>query len=245
MSRRLLCGIVLPPISRVTDAHERVMTALATVDDRDAAQPSRLPGWNRAHVVAHLADNAAVFTRLTEAALRGELVDMYPGGQAERDARIEELAQLRWTQLRDHLREQTHGLEHAWSRCDTADWATPVRFRNGTLADTVFCRWREVWIHLVDCGLDVTPGDWPTPLAEHVVTFLRSRVPPSWALESDDTGSTWPEQENPRAGTVRGQLRPLAAWIAGRPAPHETLPSSDAGRLPELGPWPPSPTPLY
>ncbi|MGK5530911.1 maleylpyruvate isomerase family mycothiol-dependent enzyme [Streptomyces sp. URMC 129] len=45
------------------DATDRLLATAAGLDDTALAQPSRLPGWTRGHVLAHLAD-------LTESAAR-------------------------------------------------------------------------------------------------------------------------------------------------------------------------------
>lgn len=65
-----------------------------------------------------------------------------------------------------HLSEGITHLEAAWERTTPTDWQCPVRFRNGNLAGTVYARWREVWIHLVDCDVGIThcrdlSGIWP------------------------------------------------------------------------------------
>ncbi|WP_432705145.1 maleylpyruvate isomerase N-terminal domain-containing protein [Actinoplanes regularis] len=64
----------------VASAHRRLYTLLAELGDERLRGPSLLPGWTRAHVLAHLADNARAFERQTQAALRGDLVEMHDGG---------------------------------------------------------------------------------------------------------------------------------------------------------------------
>ena len=126
-------------------------------------------------------------------------------------------------------------MESSWERAGPEDWSRPVRFRNGDLAGTVYARWREVWIHLVDCVVGVTPADWPVELAEHAIDFLRSRVPPEVTLVATDTGRHW----GPASGVpLSGPVRDLAAWAAGR----EPARALDGPQV-ELGEWPPHPTP--
>ncbi len=225
--------MTVPPVEEVRAAHRRFVAAVSGLSAAELAVPSPLPGWTRGHVIAHVADGGRAFADLTEPALRGELTDLFPGGAAERNGRIEELAVS--PDLVAHLESGIARLEAAWARAGAADWARPVRFRNGDLAGTVFTRWREVWIHLVDCGVGVTSADWPEALAAHALDFLVSRVPPGIALVATDTGERWGP---PDALAVSGGVRDLAAWAAGRsPAGPVTGPPV------ALGEWPPHPAP--
>ena len=81
-----------PPVAAVSEAHSALQRALLGLDDKRVAQPSRLPGWSRGHVLAHLTDNARMFARIAKHALRGELVDTYDGGVDERNARPSRIA---------------------------------------------------------------------------------------------------------------------------------------------------------
>jgi maleylpyruvate isomerase len=221
------------PVAEVRAAHRRFVEAVSGLTPDELAAPTALPGWTRAHVIAHVGDGSRAFAELTETALRGGLVALFPGGGAERDERIEKLVVS--PALLTRLEEGIVQLEAAWDRTEPADWARQVRFRNGDLAGTVFARWREVWIHLVDCEVGVTPTEWPVALAAHSLDFLLTRVPPGVALVATDTGQRW----GPSSGeAVSGTVRDLAAWAAGR-APVGTL----AGPRVELSEWPPHPIP--
>ena len=57
--------------------------------DEDVRQPSLLPGWTRAHVLAHIAQNADGISRTLDGVLRSEVVKRYPGGMDARDDAIE------------------------------------------------------------------------------------------------------------------------------------------------------------
>lgn len=223
-----------PPVEEVRAAHGRFVAAVSGLTRADLAEPTALPGWTRGHVIAHVADGGRAFARLTELALRGELTALFPGGLAERDGSIERLATS--PDLMTHLSEGIARLETAWSRVTAADWERPVRFRNGDLAGTVFARWREVWIHLVDCAVGVRPADWPVELATHAIDFLHTRLPAGTTVQAVETGRRWPA--TPQAGTVTGGVRDLAAWLAGR-APDHAL----TGPAVALGEWPPHPPP--
>ena len=54
----------LPEIDETLLATTRYLQALTVLDDESVRRPSLLPGWSRAHVVAHLSRNADAFTRV-------------------------------------------------------------------------------------------------------------------------------------------------------------------------------------
>ncbi|MEU0458316.1 maleylpyruvate isomerase N-terminal domain-containing protein, partial [Streptomyces sp. NPDC006129] len=78
-----------PPVAEVIEAHRALARLVAPLDDEQVRAASALPSWSRGHVLAHLTDNARMFARLAEHALRGELVPAYDGGVEERNAVIE------------------------------------------------------------------------------------------------------------------------------------------------------------
>ncbi|MFI9759954.1 maleylpyruvate isomerase family mycothiol-dependent enzyme [Streptomyces sp. NPDC051963] len=230
-----------PPVAAVIEAHRTLERLVAGLSDQQVAEASALPGWSRGHVLAHLTDNARMFARLAEHALRGELVAGYDGGVDERNAIIETTAGRSAAEHRAQLAAHTAGLEASWARATDADWTRPVTFRNANLAATVFARWREAWIHMVDLELGVRPDDWPENLAAHTIDFLLVRLPAGARLRAEDVDRQWSVGDGPPGTVVTGGLRDLAAWLAGRtPAVSPVSPVSPE-ELPALGPWPPHP----
>ncbi|MEU9954905.1 maleylpyruvate isomerase family mycothiol-dependent enzyme [Streptomyces sp. NPDC050982] len=230
-----------PPVAAVIEAHRTLERLLAGLSDQQVAEASALPGWSRGHVLAHLTDNARMFARLADHALRGELVAGYDGGVDERNAIIETTAGRSAAEHRAQLAAHTAGLEASWARATGVDWSRPVTFRNADLAATVFARWREAWIHMVDLELGVRPDDWPEDLAAHAIDFLICRLPAGTRVHAEDVGRQWSVGDGPSGMAVTGGVRDLAAWLAGR-AP--VVPSMTAEELPALGPWPPHPPQL-
>ncbi|MDA3648971.1 maleylpyruvate isomerase family mycothiol-dependent enzyme [Saccharopolyspora indica] len=222
------------PLNAVVEGHQHLREAISALTDEQVAAPSLLPGWSRGHVLAHLTDNARAFARVSAHALRGELVDAYDGGQAERDAIIEGLSGGSAEQHRARLDRHSAALEAVWSQATDADWDRPVRFRNGDLAGIVRMRWREIWIHLVDLDVGVGPQQWHPEFSAHAIDFLLPRLPEGFALRQTDGPGTW----STGPAEISGRAHDLAAWLAGR-TPQRT----PAGPLPELGPWPPHPIP--
>ncbi|WP_229857304.1 maleylpyruvate isomerase family mycothiol-dependent enzyme, partial [Streptomyces anandii] len=69
-------------LESVRSATERLLTAAAKLDNAGVTDQSRLPGWTRGHVLAHLARNADALVNVLEGR------PMYVSGEA-RDADIE------------------------------------------------------------------------------------------------------------------------------------------------------------
>ncbi|GGS78777.1 maleylpyruvate isomerase family mycothiol-dependent enzyme [Streptomyces violaceus] len=227
-----------PPVAAVLEAHRTLERLVAELNDQQVAAASALPGWSRGHVLAHLTDNARMFARIAEHALRGELVAGYDGGVDERNAIISATAGRSAAEHRAELAAQTTGLEAAWARATDIDWSRPVTFRNADLAATVFARWREAWIHMVDLELGVRPDDWPEELAAHAIGFLLGRLPAGTRIRAQDGRRQWSVGDGPPGTVVTGRVRDLAAWLAGRTP---TVSPVAVEGLPALGPWPPHP----
>ncbi|WP_405606806.1 maleylpyruvate isomerase family mycothiol-dependent enzyme [Streptomyces sp. NBC_00076] len=228
------------PVAAVIEAHGTLERLVAGVTDQQLVAASTLPGWSRGHVLAHLTDNARMFARLAEHALCGDLVAAYDGGVDERNAIIEATAGRSAAEHRAELAAHSTRLEAAWARTDDEDWKRPVTFRNADLAATVWARWREAWIHMVDLDLGVRTDDWPEGLATHAIAFLLGRLPAGTRLCAEDVRRQWSigDRGDRPVTVVTGRVRDLAAWLAGRiPAASPVT----AHGLPALGPWPPHP----
>jgi maleylpyruvate isomerase len=224
-------------VTEVIRAHAVLARLVSPLDDGQVRAASALPGWSRGHVLAHLADNARMFARLAEHALRGELVPAYEGGTDERNAIIEAGAGRDAAGHRAELAARSAELEAVWALFTDADWGRRVTFRDADVSATVYARWREAWIHMVDLDLGVLPKDWPEELACHAIDFLLCRLPAGTRLRAEDLRREW-VRDGRTGPVVTGRVRDLAAWMAGRvPA---VLPVAAQG-LPVLGPWPPHP----
>ncbi|WP_433254498.1 maleylpyruvate isomerase family mycothiol-dependent enzyme [Streptosporangium sp. CA-135522] len=224
-------------VTRVRDGHRLLTALVADLTDDDVRAPSALPGWSRGHVITHLADLADAFARQADHARRGLLVDVYDGGRPGRDAAIERGAGRAAHELREATGAACAALEAAWEETGEEGWSLPVRYRDATLLDTAYARWREVGIHLTDLDLGYRPSDWSVEFCDHVAGFLISRAPTGThlTLVADDADLRWTSGTGATVA-VRGRTDDLAAWLAGRAPDHPVR--SDSGDLPELGPWP-------
>lgn len=217
---------------RVRAGHRDLFDLVGALDTDTLRQPSRLPDWSRAHVLAHLAHNARALTRVTTHALRGELVDTYPDD--DRDEAVDRDSSREAPELVQMLSASQEQLEAAWEDLSEDDWSRPVKHRDGTVHELLLCRWRENEVHALDLDLGRTEESWSPEFCEHAIDFLTPRLEGSdVTLAPDDIGRTW------TFGTgeshLNGSCRTLACWMTGR-TPRE-LPTSEAP-LPELAPWP-------
>ena len=67
------------------EATHRLVRTVDELDEEALAAPTDLPGWSRAHVIAHLALNAEGLGGVLDGLASGEMRPMY-ASQARRDA---------------------------------------------------------------------------------------------------------------------------------------------------------------
>jgi len=224
--------------------HHSDQRLLRTVDSQAAElwrQPSLLPGWSRAHVVAHLALNAEGFAGALHGLDTGEHVAIYPSNEA-RNAGIDELAATDPDEIRERLFAATQHLRTVMERLNAEQWEGTVnRLPEGPVwpaADLVETRQREVEIHHADLGLAYTHRNWPIDFAKTLLdsataTHDLSPDSPAFTARATDVGRDWPV--GAPEPVVSGSASNLGWWLIGRGA-GEGL-SSEPGPLPVLGPW--------
>ncbi|MEW1722993.1 maleylpyruvate isomerase family mycothiol-dependent enzyme [Streptomyces sp. NPDC093109] len=202
-------------LASVRKATDRLLDAVATLDNADAAAPSRLPGWSRGHVLAHLARNADALANV----LGGR--PMYPDA-ATRDADIERDAPRPLAVQLADVRHSADLFQRTAAR--TADWGRTVALRNGVtdVASRVpFRRWIEIELHHVDLGIGRDLEDLPADFTGREIGFLAERFTgspglPPLTLTAPD-GSTWHTGGTEGAPlAVSGPAPELLGWLAGR-----------------------------
>ncbi|AYG83586.1 hypothetical protein DWB77_05784 [Streptomyces hundungensis] len=203
-------------LASVREATERLLSAAAALDNGSVAEPSRLPGWSRGHVLAHIARNADALVNV----LAGR--PMYPSAEA-RDADIDRDAPRPLdVQLAD-VRDSAAGFQAEGDR--PADWSRTVELRNGvtdTAARVPFRRLVEVELHHVDLGIGYELEDLPADFVRRESAFLADRFAghkdlPSITL-NDDAGGTWTTGGGGQGDPLRvsGPAAELVGWLAGR-----------------------------
>jgi maleylpyruvate isomerase len=211
--------------------------AVAGMVDRLAddafAEDSALPGWSRAHVVAHLARNADALVNLLTWARTGVETPMYPS-RAVRDAGIEATAAKSPTELRADYVAACDRLARAVEEMPADAWAAEVRNGQGVTVPASLVPWmraKEIWVHGTDlrAGLAFAdlPADFATALVDDVLGLFESRDQRlDVTVVATDVDRTWGD-----GGTrVEGPVTAVAAWLT----------RSDASGL--TGDVPPPPT---
>lgn len=218
----------------VREATDRLLTAVATLDNSALAGESHLPGWTRGHVLAHLARNADALVNVFEGR------PMYESATA-RDAGIErDSGRL----LEEHLADlRDSGAAFLATTEPEQDWSRTVELRNGVTdlaANVPFRRLVEVELHHVDLAVGYELADLPEEFTDREIAFLADRwsgrpeVPPT-ALTAPG-GRTWRTgSAGDPAVTVSGTPAALLAWLAGRGDKGASL-TTAGGPLPALPP---------
>lgn len=232
----------LPEIDETLLATTRYLQALTVLDDESVRRPSLLPGWSRAHVVAHLSRNADAFTRVLRQVAAGEPAWMYASAEA-RDTDIEDtVARLDLAGLvEDALASTARLTEALWSSeadPDTPYTRVPGGDRTWPLHSVGPRRRAEVEIHHSDLGVGYEPATWPADFSSHLVKQRQDELAnaggPSMVLSSTDVDGLWKFGEG-QGPEIRGAVGDLAWWLVGRGG-GEGLTCS-AGDLPVLGRW--------
>jgi maleylpyruvate isomerase len=240
-TERELAAAALP------DASVRLVRAVDGFHGDDWRVPSLLPGWTRAHVVAHLGLNAAGMAR----ALRGLVADveddeprtMYDSDD-QRAHDIAELAGADPSDVRAQLLAGITILQEAIDAVPADRWETRVERTPGgrTIRAAAFpgMRWRELEIHHVDLDAGYARSAWSMEFAEHLLDAMTKRLAPERAFEVKplDSQRTWVvgdgQSEYP-VPVVSGPAVDLAWWLTGRPTPDSL--SCSHGELPSIESW--------
>ncbi|MEW2084883.1 maleylpyruvate isomerase family mycothiol-dependent enzyme [Streptomyces sp. NPDC005283] len=208
---------MIDPVRDLVSVHkatERLLGAAAGLDDAACAEPSRLPGWSRGHVLAHLSRNADALVNILEGR------PMYVSAEA-READIERDApRPLGVQLAD-VRKTTARFQAAGAV--PADWSRTVELRNGVTdaaARIPFRRLIEVELHHVDLGIGYELEDLSEEFTGREIAFLAQRfsgradVPPTRIVA--DSGEWRTGGEDGAPVTVSGAAPALLGWLAGR-----------------------------
>ncbi|MEU9922829.1 maleylpyruvate isomerase family mycothiol-dependent enzyme [Streptomyces griseoluteus] len=220
-------------LARVQEATERLLSAAAALDNAALSEPSRLPGWTRGHVLAHIARNADALVNVLEGR------PMYVSAET-RDADIERDAPR---PLETHLTDvRDSAARFAAAGSAPGDWHRLVELRNGitdVAARLPFRRWTEIELHHVDLGAGYELEDLPAEFTERETGFLAQRflghpdVPPTLLSDGTRTWNTGQEAAEPEV-TVTGTPADLLGWLAGRR--EGTALEVKGGELPALPP---------
>ncbi len=234
----------LPQIDETLLATTRYLQALTQLDDESAQRSSVLPGWSRAHVVAHLSRNADAFTGVLAAVAAGRPAAMYASNDT-RDRDIEETVQQHDLPglVQDAIGAVARLTEALWAFDD--DPGTPYTRVPGDAGTwpvhTIGPRRRaEVEIHHADLDLGYLPSEWPIDFSAALVGQRQEELAaldggcPSMVLSSTDTDGLWKLGVG-QGPEIHGTVGDLAWWLVGRGGGRGL--TCSAGTLPVLGRW--------
>ncbi|MBM7516884.1 maleylpyruvate isomerase family mycothiol-dependent enzyme [Nocardioides nitrophenolicus] len=192
------------------DGTSLFLDAVDHLGDDDYAAPSGLPGWTRAHLVAHVAANADALRNLVHWAATGVETPMYASPRQRADD-IAAGALRAPADLRFWAHSSAAALAGDLGGLDESRWQASVVTAQGRTVPATEILWmrsREVWIHAVDLDTGITFADLPTDFLTRLVDEIAAR------RGLDDVPA--------------GPLADVAAYLAGRPHGLDAEP---------LGPW--------
>jgi maleylpyruvate isomerase len=205
----------------------------------DLAAPSLLPGWTRAHVVAHVALAGHALAGVLDGIVHGRPVAMYESDE-QRDADIEELSTADASELRERLLASVTAFSDAVARMERHHWDGQIlRLPQGPAwpaVTAVATRRREVEIHHADLGTPYSRADWPEDFQVELLdtSCVDQAAAGPFLVRATDLGRDWVVGDE-GGPTVMGSGADLGWWLTGRGS-GEGL-TCDAGQLPALGPW--------
>ena len=151
----------------VDQATQRLLGTAREITDSELRQPSLLPGWTRAYVLAHLSRGADAMRHLLVGARSGEDRPAYASEQ-EWAAATEYAAGLGTKELAADVAASAMALRTISRQLPEDAWRFPLRLRDSgpfPAAEVLTRRLVEVELHHCDLGAGYGPGDWPAVFA--------------------------------------------------------------------------------
>ncbi|WP_243057769.1 maleylpyruvate isomerase family mycothiol-dependent enzyme [Nocardioides sp. SR21] len=222
------------PQDPLPDATRRLIRTADALAETAYAEPSGLPGWSRAHVLAHLTLNAEGLAGALNG-LGGEATTMYTSEEA-RDADIATLAGQDPAVVRDRLLAACTAFGDALAAVPADAWDAEIERTPGgrrfPAAMVPTMRLREVEIHHADLDAGYTRADWSP---EFSVSLLDAAVErpgqPAFVAEPTDLDRRW--EAGTGGPTVTGAVADLGWWVTGRGGGSGL--SSNDGAVPTIG----------
>ena len=223
----------------LAQADRALVRTVDGLSDDQYAEPSQLPGWTRAHVVAHLALNAEGLAGVLHGAHVGRPQAMYASPEA-RDSDIDDLAGAALTEVRDRFLAATGRFTDALGAMADPDWDGRFERTPGgpdfALVNVPLMRVREVEIHHADLGAGYSAADWPRDFTVVLLQSMTKRpYPAPFSVRATDLDRSWHYGAGEGGAVVTGTSSALGWWLTGR-GPVDGL-TSDTTDLPRVEPW--------
>ncbi|HEX4812154.1 MAG TPA: maleylpyruvate isomerase family mycothiol-dependent enzyme [Nonomuraea sp.] len=254
---------VLPALqAELASATNQLLATAASLTDADLAAPSRLPGWTRGHVLAHVARNADSHLNLLTWARTGVRTPQYASLQ-DRTAGIESAAGQPAARHLADLEEGAARLAAAVRDLPREAWSAPVEGMRPPPHPAWYVlvrRLREIGFHHVDLDAGYGPADWTETFVRRELHDCLATWPGERGTVSEirllDDGRTAPHERRwsglGDGPAVQGTPRDMLAWLTGRsdgegvslvPVGQPFMPGPGGKRLPEPPPWLTMPAP--
>jgi maleylpyruvate isomerase len=206
-------------IGAITESTERLLVQLRRLDDKAVREPSLLPGWTIAHVIAHLTQHADALARCAESLRIGTEAVMYPKGLEARAEAIETASGRSANTLFDDLARSSGTFAAAWTEVPDG-YCRSVPDSNPFPTSTVLLRrLREIEVHGADTGLaELAPATWSA-------AYVGSDLFNQWDTVNrrtsasvhviDETGRVWRAGDD-SAAPIHVSRRDILAWLLDR-----------------------------
>ena len=196
----------------IDQATQRLLDTARIITEPDLRAPSLLPGWTRAHVLAHVARNADAMRTVLAGVRTGQDRPGYAGSGA-REAGIEQSAGRPARELTTDLADSAMALRTVARQLPDDGWQVPVRMLEEgprfPAAELLTRRLVEVELHHGDLGAGYGPAGWPAAFA---------------VMELGEPMRTWRQDRLSQPVTAElSPPRPPAPWRPGRPLPGSWL----------------------
>jgi maleylpyruvate isomerase len=157
---------------QIDDATQRLLDAARIIPEPDLRRPSLLPGWTRAHVLAHLARSADAMRYVLIGAKYGQERPAYASAEA-RESDIEYGATLPARELVVDVARSAMAFRTIVKQLPDDAWSFPVRILDSAqfpAAQILTRRLVEVELHHGDLDTGYSPADWPPYFAAMELT---------------------------------------------------------------------------
>ena len=157
---------------QLDQATQRLLDAARVLPEPDLRAPSLLPGWSRAHVLAHVARNADAMRNLLIGARVGQRRPAYASAQAREDD-IEASAAQVPRDLMNDLADSAMALRTMIRQLPAEAWSFGVQMLDSgpfPAADLLTRRLAEVELHHCDLGIGYDAAKWPA-------SFVQAQLP--------------------------------------------------------------------
>ncbi len=199
-------------------ATQRLLDAARVLPEPDLRAPSLLPGWSRAHVLAHVARNADAMRSLLIGARAQQQRSAYASAQA-RDDDIETSAAQASRELMTDLADSAMALRTMIRQLPDEAWSFRVQMLDSEpfpASELLTRRLVEVELHHCDLGIGYDAAKWPA-------SFAQAALPEPYPLAAPGTAELPAAALPAPAGAGFGHARSRSAArhdpeVAGRRA---------------------------